>query len=155
MDPTTRLSMSGEVEVGHAAGATHRGISWCPMHGMMLGGSSSIPCLRLAVSCILKLHTKPSDDWTDALKNCLVRRIRGAILKDLERLTRQNTGFRRPQSCFGSGHRFGNGFLKAWSPASNGLKKAVSTGTGSPRLPAPLARYRPRYPFPGPLPRRA
>jgi len=33
-----------------------------------------------------------------------------------------------------------------------GFENAVSTNNDSPRLPAPLARYRPRYPFSGYVP---
>jgi len=33
-----------------------------------------------------------------------------------------------------------------------GFEKAVATKNDSPRLPAPLARYRPKYPFPGCVP---
>ena len=48
------------------------------------------------------------------------------------------------------------GFLEASTPASNGspmgVQKAVSAEHRSSRLPAPLARYRPEYPFPSCVP---
>jgi hypothetical protein len=65
---------------------------------------------------------------------------------------RQNTSLPAKSTSFESHDQFEDGFFEAFLLRPMGFEKQSRMSVNSPGLLAPLARYRPRYPFPGCVP---